>query len=408
MALERLYNVTYQGILADLPATLPGGSFFIAKDTKEVYAYDENDLPFKFSVIQGEIPEKTSDLINDGNGDTEIIFGVEFPIPFITKEDLPNVVPITDFVSKANGGRFGGPIYVGDIVGGRFDGGVYIEDNRFFVKPKPCGADDRYAVQVYTDVVNVEGEDELQNQIAFSVKPNVIDGFDPLNSARQLSFQHSWWPDPDQEYFDNANQVAFNGDDKGVTIFQLGQPSTIMTIGYSFFGSAVEKGDNLAIRGNAKTAGTHRAGKVRILDIDASLDGSDASLRIDSNGFIVEAPNIAKTRLDINPLLVGYDLIANATVTDGEILIDCNLKLLDNGVITFTDNFLITTLPPFLRFFQSIPITSIILSESGEVLPSSAQVRINTSNGEIRLFTKDSFNAKSIDFSAQFKFTSLI
>ena len=54
MALERLYNVTYQGILADLPATLPGGSFFIAKDTKEVYGYDENDLPFLINCCGGD------------------------------------------------------------------------------------------------------------------------------------------------------------------------------------------------------------------------------------------------------------------------------------------------------------------------------------------------------------------
>ncbi len=54
MALERLYNVTYQGDLADLPATLPGGSFFIAKDTKEVYGYDENDLPFLINCCSEE------------------------------------------------------------------------------------------------------------------------------------------------------------------------------------------------------------------------------------------------------------------------------------------------------------------------------------------------------------------
>ena len=54
MAIERLYNVTYQGNIADLPATLPGGSFFIAKDTKEVYGYDGNDLPFLINCCGGD------------------------------------------------------------------------------------------------------------------------------------------------------------------------------------------------------------------------------------------------------------------------------------------------------------------------------------------------------------------
>lgn len=371
MPLQRLHNVTYQGILADLPSTLPGGSFFIAKDTKEVYAYDENDLPFKFSAIQGEIPEKTSDLINDGNGDTEIIFGIEFPIPFITKEDLPPSV--TDYVSKSSGGRFGGPIYVGDIIGGQFENGVYIEDNRFFVKPKPCGADDRYAVQVYTDVVNVEGEDELKNVIAFSVKPNVIDGFDPLNSARQMSFQHSWWPDPDQEYFDNANQVAFNGDDKGVTIFQLGQPSTIMTIGYSFFGSAVEKGDNLAIRGNAKTGGTHRASQMRILDIQtASVNSSN--LKIDADGTIRKAISLDAV---YNTVQGG---IIETFVVDGELI--CNIRA--NG--SFTDGDILTTLPSYLTTFIGGPVNFYSETFSVNNIPNNARVEVNelSTPGQIR------------------------
>ncbi len=62
MALERLYNVTYQGNLADLPITLPGGSFFLAKDTKDAYGYDENGLPFLINDEECNCQDEIDDL----------------------------------------------------------------------------------------------------------------------------------------------------------------------------------------------------------------------------------------------------------------------------------------------------------------------------------------------------------
>ena len=79
MAVRQLYNNNYVGLEAELPATLPSGSRYLAEDTQKLYGYDSSGNSFEISSNV----TNTSDLVNDGSN------GVD---PFITANDLP-VIP---------------------------------------------------------------------------------------------------------------------------------------------------------------------------------------------------------------------------------------------------------------------------------------------------------------------------
>ena len=86
MALQRLFNTTYQGNETDLPTTLPGGSTFIARDTKKVYGFDSNDLPFLIG--------SASSLFN--------VLGIRTNLDFTT-DNLQNIIkPLPSTLTPGN------------------------------------------------------------------------------------------------------------------------------------------------------------------------------------------------------------------------------------------------------------------------------------------------------------------
>lgn len=335
----------------DDPSSIPDNYTISAELDGTTLKFNSNNLGDDFFSVDlsslgvGDIPTKTSDLINDGNGETQIIFGnVEVPIPFITRADLPNVVPITDYVSKNNGGRFGGPVYVGDIIGGSLDNGVYLEDWRFIVKPFTGGPTNRArAFQVFASGYSSNSNPgDGTYGFNFSVNPiNLIPGED--NGTKTSLLKMLYFPDPNQDYFDYTLQETFNGQKDGVNVLQIEQPATVMSIGYGFFGSAMEKGDNLVLRGNAKTGGTHRASQMRILDIQTATT-STKNLTIEADGTVRSAPTIDAVYTIPTGDVTG---LIETMVVDGELI--CNVNV--NNPNGFTDGMEIGTLPSYLTYF---------------------------------------------------------
>ena len=104
------------------------------------------------------------------------------------------------------------------------------------------------------------------------------------DGSNDSSFQHFWFKDSNEDYFDEDIQKAFNELD-GVWATQFWQPNTKVTIGGSVRNTG--KGDKLdVVNGNANIDGKTKTKGLEISEITQPLDANPLALFIDSGGKV--------------------------------------------------------------------------------------------------------------------------